>query len=152
MNTTQPALGQGSPVEKTARQIGSVSWAVFFIWVGIAILANVPWSWFFIGVGILILLSQFARWQMNVDIEVFWLACAAVFLLAGLWTLLELPWPLGAILIILLGIGLLAKTLMDIRADSDAPRRDRAQCFLVRLLQGQGRNYDIGIVRRSGSF
>ncbi len=115
MNDTQPAIGQGSPVEKTARQIGSVAWAVFFIWVGIAILANLPWAWFFIGVGILILLSQFARWQMNVEIEAFWLACAAVLLVAGVWTLLELPWPLAPILIILLGVGLLGKTLMDAR-------------------------------------
>ncbi len=117
MNSTQPAFGQGlsGAENERARQIGSVAWAVFFIWVGIAVLANVPWGWFLLGVGILVLLSQFARWQMTLDVERFWVACGAVFLAGGVWTLLELPWPLVPILIILLGVGLLGKTLVDVR-------------------------------------
>ncbi len=39
MNTPQPAA------ERSAT-IGSVAWAIFFIWVGIAMLENFPWGWF----------------------------------------------------------------------------------------------------------
>ncbi len=105
MNSTQ--LG----TEKSEK-IGSVAWAGFFIWVGTVILANLPWGWFLLGVGIIILAGQIARWLLGMEIENFWAACGAVFLAGGLWTLLNLPWPLAPILLILLGVLLLAKAVM----------------------------------------
>ncbi len=56
MNTAQPV---------TSDKIGSVAWAVFFIWAGVALLANVPWGWFLLGVGIVTLTAQIARWLLN---------------------------------------------------------------------------------------
>lgn len=55
MTSTQPAFGPRSSTETSdhARQLDSVAWAVFFIWVGIAMLADVPWGWFLLGVGAL---------------------------------------------------------------------------------------------------
>jgi len=117
MNSTQPAFGQGSSAEMSepTRQLDSVAWAVFFIWVGIAMLAEVPWGWFLLGVGVLILAAQFARWWMDIKVEGFWVACGVVFLTGGLWTLLDLPWPLAPILLILLGVTLLGKAVVDVR-------------------------------------
>ncbi len=97
--------------EKSGK-LGSVAWAVFFIWVGIATLANFPWGWFLLGVGILILATQGARWLMSMKIEGFWIACGTVFIAGGLWTLLNLPWQLAPILIILLGIVLLGRAVI----------------------------------------
>jgi hypothetical protein len=94
---------------------GAVAWATFFLWIGIVMLANVSWGWFLLGVGILTLAIQSARWQMNMKIEGFWVACGAVFLAGGLWTLLNLPWPFVPILLILLGVALLGKTVIDVR-------------------------------------
>ncbi len=113
----QPASGQGPSPEKndTARRLGSVAWAVFFIWVGIAMLGNFPWGWFLLGVGVLILPVQFARWLMAMSVEGFWVACATVFVAGGLWTLLNLPWQLAPILLILLGVALLAKAAIGVR-------------------------------------
>jgi hypothetical protein len=65
-------------------------------------------------VGIIVLAAQFTRWLMNVEIEGFWIACGAVFLAGGLWTLLDLPWPLAPILIILLGLFLLGRAIIGI--------------------------------------
>jgi hypothetical protein len=115
MNSTQPTLGEGSSAEKSEK-IGSVAWAVFFIWVGIAILTNLPWGWFLLGVAILVLATQFARWLMGMKIEGFWIACGAVFLAGSLWTLLNLPWPLAPILLILLGVVLLGKAVIGFRS------------------------------------
>ncbi len=56
--------------------------------------------------------GQFARWLMDVKIEGFWVACGGVFLIGGLWTLLDLPWPLAPTLIILLGVLLLGKAVI----------------------------------------
>ncbi len=116
MNSTQSAVSPGSSFDPgdRARQIDSVAWAVFFIWVGIAMLAQVPWGWFLIGVGALILAAQLVRWQLNMEIERFWVACATVFLIGGVWHLFDLPLPLAPILLILLGLALLGKAVARI--------------------------------------
>jgi hypothetical protein len=49
---------------------------------------------------------------MSMKIEGFWIACATVFIAAGLWTLLNLPWQLAPILIIALGVVLLGKAVI----------------------------------------
>lgn len=117
MNSTQATVGGGPSAETSerARQLGAVAWAVFFIWVGIAMLTDMPWGWSLLGVGILTLASQLARWQMDMRVEGFWVACGVVFLAAGLWTLLKLSWPLAPILIILFGAALLAKAVAGVR-------------------------------------
>ena len=111
---SQPAFNRGSSTE-SAGQIDAVAWAVFFIWVGVAMLVPVPWGWFLLGVGILILAAQFVRWQMDIKIEAFWVACGVVFFVGGLWSLLALPWPMAPILIIVLGVWLLGKAIADAR-------------------------------------
>ncbi len=114
MNGTQASLGQGSSAEtgERARQIDSVAWALFFIWVGVALLAPIPWGWFLVGVAVLILAVQLVRWQIGMMVESFWVACGAVCLAGGLWNVLELPWPLAPILLILLGVALLGKAVV----------------------------------------
>ncbi len=94
-----------------AQKLDNIAWAVFFIWVGIAMLTALSWEWFLLGVGIVILAAQFARWQIGARIEGFWVACGAIFLAGGMWTVLQLPWSLGPILLILLGVVLLGKTI-----------------------------------------
>lgn len=117
MNSTmQPAFGDRLSGDKDefARQLGNIGWAVFFIWVGIAMLAAVPWGWFFLGVGSIILATQIVRWQMDMKIEGFWVAYGVVLLVGGVWTVLDLPWSLGPILVILLGAVLLGRATMTL--------------------------------------
>ncbi len=113
MKISQSALSGGSPYETSdrARQIDSAAWAVFFIWVGIAMLANVAWGWFLAGTGILILMVQFGRWWIGAEIETFWLACGAILLAVGVWRWLDLPWPLVPLLLIILGAISLASVI-----------------------------------------
>jgi hypothetical protein len=58
MNSMQPAAEKGG-------KVSSVAWAVFFIWVGIAMLANFPWGWFPLGVGILLRDGIFCNWPVD---------------------------------------------------------------------------------------
>jgi hypothetical protein len=109
--TSAPTSGAAAATERQAGQIESATWAIFLIWVGVAMLADVPWGWFLLGTGALVTAAQFARWQMGLKIEGFWVACGAVFLAGGLWRLLELPWPLAPILLVLLGVALLCKVV-----------------------------------------
>ncbi len=112
MDNMPPLLGEGSSVSEAARRVDSVAWATFFIWVGVAMLMEVPWGWFLSGVGILTLAAQFFHWQLDRKTDRFWIACGVVFLAGGVWTLLQMQWPLAPILIILLGVALLGKALM----------------------------------------
>jgi hypothetical protein len=53
---------------------------------------------------------------MNIKIEGFWVAWGAVFLIGGLWTVLNFAsWPLAPIVLILLGVLLLGKAIISIR-------------------------------------
>ncbi len=117
MNSTQATLGERSSAEKSdrAQQLDAVAWAVFFIWVGIAMLAAIPWGWTLLGIGVLTLAPQLVRWQMELSVEGFWVACGVVFLASGVWLLLDLAWPLAPILIILFGAALLAKAVVGAR-------------------------------------
>ncbi len=101
-----------SEPNERGRQIDSVAWAVFFIWVGVAMLAEIPWGWFLIGVAALILAAGLARWQTGGTIDRFWVACGLMFLAGGLWNVLALPWPLAPILLILFGVAMLGKAVV----------------------------------------
>ena len=46
---------QNRPKKKLNRKLDAVGWGLFFIWIGIAILADVGWGVGFIGVGLIIL-------------------------------------------------------------------------------------------------
>jgi hypothetical protein len=94
-----------------SRQIDSGVWAVFFIWVGVVMLAGLPWALFLVGIGVLILGAQLARRQRNLEIETFSLVVGLIFLAAGAWDLLAMPWPLLPIVLIALGGYLLWKAV-----------------------------------------
>ena len=118
MNSVQPTSGQGSSTEKSelTGHLDPIARAIFIIWTGTAMLVAMPWGWFLVGLGILILAAQLARSRMNIKIEGFRVAWGTVFLLGGLWTVLNLAsWPLAPIVFILLGIVLLGKAVISIR-------------------------------------
>ena len=118
MNSTQPPSGQGSSTEKSelARQLDSTARAIFVIWIGIGMLLAISWGWFVVGLGILILAAQLARSQMNIKIEGVWVAWGALFLVGGLWTVLNITsWPLAPIVLVLLGMVLLGKAIISIK-------------------------------------
>jgi hypothetical protein len=94
-----------------SRQVDSVAWAVFFILIGAAMLAQIPWAWFLVALGVLVIGTQIVRWQLGLTVEAFWIACGVVFILGAAWDLLALPWPLVPVLLILLGAILLARTI-----------------------------------------
>lgn len=115
-NSTQASRGQRSSTKasKRGRQIDSVAWAIYFIWIGIVILAQISWGWSLVGVAVVILASQFVRWLMGLAIEGFWVAGGAVFLAGGLWMLLDLPGLLVPILLILVGAAIIGKLIVDV--------------------------------------
>jgi hypothetical protein len=93
------------------RRIDAAAWALFFIWVGSSILANVSWGWFLTGIGVIVLAAQVGVSRIPGEkLDSPWLICGGVFLVAGIWEILGLKWPLAPLLLILLGVGVLWRT------------------------------------------
>lgn len=97
---------QTNPTEQDelSKKFDAVGWALFFIWVGVAVLADVGWGWGLLGVAAIILGETVIRWNMSLNIEGFWVVVGLMFLAGGLWEMFQVPWPLAPILII--GCGL----------------------------------------------
>ena len=89
------------------RKLNSTGWALFFIWIGIAFLANISIGIGLLGIGIITLVMQVVRRQYNLKAEGFWVAIGILFALAGLWELFEAKIPLVPIVLIIAGITLL---------------------------------------------
>lgn len=88
-------------------KFGTVGWALFFIWVGIAFLAGFHIGVGLLGIGVITLGVQIARKQANLQLEGFWVVIGLLFLLGGLWELFEPTLPLLPILLIVAGLLLL---------------------------------------------
>ncbi len=107
-NSTKHVEGQNT-TERTdlAKKLDAAGWGLFFIWVGIAFLANFGFPVGLLGVGIITLGGQVARKYFNLKAEEFWIVVGLLFLVGGIWDLLEVKLPLVPILIILAGLGCL---------------------------------------------
>lgn len=78
--------------DPVAGTIEGTGWGLFFIWVGLCILAGLGWSVFVLGAGVLLLAGQAARWHFGLRVDRFAVLLGACFGVAGLGHLLELRW------------------------------------------------------------
>lgn len=94
-----------------ARKLDSVGWAIFFIWVGVAWIANVGFGVGLIGVAAIILGMQAMRRLMGINLEFFWIVVGIGFAIGGLWEYLDVQTPLAPIVLIIAGIALLVSVI-----------------------------------------
>lgn len=97
------------------RMLDTVGWGVFFIWVGMAFLANASWGVTLLGIGIILLGAQLARSYFSLTLNRFGLTLGILLAAAGVFRLLDIqldktPIPAWAlpILLIVLGMAILA--------------------------------------------
>ncbi len=99
------------------RKLEAISWGAFFIWIGVAFLANVGWGVGLVGVGVIALGAQVARKYFGLPVERFGLVIGIAFVLWGAWELLAIqlgkaPGGLLPILLVAVGIVLLISGLL----------------------------------------
>lgn len=97
----------------TAHKLDAFAWGLFFIWIGIAFLANLGWGIGLLGVGILILGKQMARKYTALAVEMFWVVVGLLFLLGGVWELLAVHVSLIPVVCIVAGIALLISAISE---------------------------------------
>jgi hypothetical protein len=90
-----------------ARKLDAIGWALFFIWVGIAWIANVGFGAGLLGVAAIILSMQAIRRLSGNKIEFFWIVVGLGFGIGGLWEYFDVQTPLAPIVLIIAGIALL---------------------------------------------
>ena len=95
----------------TLHKLEGLAWGLFFIWIGIALLANLGWGIALLGVGILTLGGQVARKYMGLGFETFWVTVGVFFVIAGVWMLVDVRVSLIPIFCIVAGAVLLVSAL-----------------------------------------
>jgi putative Mn2+ efflux pump MntP len=94
-----------------AIKLDAAGWGLFFIWVGVAFLADVGVGAGLVGIGIITLGGQLARRLLSVRVERLWIVVGLLFLLGGTWALFEIDVPLVPVLFIVAGAALLLSAL-----------------------------------------
>jgi hypothetical protein len=100
------------------KKLDAAGWSLFFIWIGIALLAHVGWGVGLLGVGIITLGVQAARKYFDLKLEGFWVAVGFLFVLGGFWKLMNVQLGLLPILCIVAGVALLVSMLVGKPGDS----------------------------------
>ncbi len=97
-------------------KLDAVGWGLFFIWIGIAFLADVGWGVGLLGVGMIAIGAQLARKYFGVRIEWFGLVIGIAFVVWGAWELLRIhasiPGGLAPTLCIVAGIIIVVSALL----------------------------------------
>lgn len=106
------------------RQLDTVGWALFLIWIGVAFLARLDWGWSLFGVATIILGGEAVRVFKRLPVQWFWIAAGVTCLLVAVWNLLAISRPIIPILIIALGVVLLVEAFRRPRTQHDAGRSD----------------------------
>jgi hypothetical protein len=88
----------------------AIGWALFFIWVGVAWVADVGWGIGLLGVAAITLGMQAVRKVSGVAIEGFWILVGIGFAIAGFWEFWEVQLPLAPFVLIAIGLALLLWT------------------------------------------
>lgn len=93
-----------------ARSIDAAGWALFFMWVGIALLAGFGWTVSLIGTAAIILFVQAVLFFRGERLDVFMAALGVVLLIGAIADVYGSIWTLFPALLIVVGIAMLADT------------------------------------------
>jgi hypothetical protein len=94
-----------------AHKLDAAAWGLFFVWIGVALMAGIGWGLGLLGVGAITLVGQVTRKYFGLAVEPFWVVVAFFFLLGGVGELLGLQFSLVPIMLIVAGMALLFSAL-----------------------------------------
>ena len=106
-----------------SKKLEATAWGLFFIWTGIAFLADVGWGAGLIGVGIITLGAQVARRHFALKLEGFWVVVGFLFTVGGIWELFRVQIGFMPILCIIAGFALLVSIFVGRARNSGLPDR-----------------------------
>lgn len=99
-----------------AHKVDAAAWGLFFIWVGVALIAGLGWGIGLLGIGVIALGAQVVRKALGLGVEGFWIVAGVLFLLGGVWDLLGIRFSLVPLVLIAAGIALFLSAMRKVRA------------------------------------
>lgn len=105
----------GNP-SMVAHKLDAAAWGLFFVWAGVALIADIGWGVGLLGVGVITLGAQVARKSFGLAAEGFWIVVGLLFALGGVWELLGVQFSLVPIVLIAAGAALLLSTMRRVNA------------------------------------
>jgi hypothetical protein len=114
--STQPTENQDEKKIALDKRLDAIGWALFLIMIGGLWLApegSVPEGTWLIGTGVIILGLMVIRYLYGVKINAFWLVLGFVALAFGISSVYGLNIPVLPILIIIIGINIILKPLLQ---------------------------------------
>ena len=93
------------------KKLAAIGWGLFFLWVGIALLAGVPTGVGLLVVSAIILGMQVARRTFGLALEGFWIVVGIAFALGGFGALVEVNVPILPLVLVAAGVLLLLSVL-----------------------------------------
>lgn len=88
------------------RQINSVAWGLFFVWLGVVWFAALDWYWGMVGVGLIFLGEAVIEGARDLKISGVSVMFGMLFLAGGVWGLSTSPFALLPALFVLFGIAM----------------------------------------------
>jgi len=88
-------------------RLDALGWGLFFVWVGVALMAKFGWGLGLLGVGVITLVGQVARKHFGLAVERFWIVVGVFLVLGGVWDVVGLQFSLVPVILIAAGMTLL---------------------------------------------
>lgn len=105
---------EGNPKD-IARKLDALGWGVFFVWIGIVLMAGFSAGWTLTGIGLIILTVQAARTASGLKLETFWVVVGGCFLLGGIGQIANARIGLVPVFLILAGLAVIVTTFWPAR-------------------------------------
>ncbi len=99
-------------------RLDAVGWALFFIWIGVAWIAEVGIGIALLGVAAITLAMQLLRKRRGLKVEIFWVVAGVALGIGGLWEFFDIQMPLAPLVLIIAGIALLVWQFAPWRKES----------------------------------
>jgi hypothetical protein len=98
---------------KVERRLDAIGWGLFFIWIGVALLAQLGWGVGLLGVGVLALGGQGARIWFGLKMDGFGIGFGVVLVVAGICHLLDIRRDLTPVMCVVAGLALVISALVN---------------------------------------
>lgn len=94
-----------------AGRVDAAGWGLFFVWVGVVLIAHLGWGMGLLGVGGITVGVQLARKLVGLAAEPFWLAVGFLFVAGSVAEFMKLEFSLLPFVLIVAGLALLVSAL-----------------------------------------
>jgi hypothetical protein len=95
----------------TALRLDTAALALFFIWVGVALLGKWGFGVGLVGVGVIALAHQGTRSLFKLKVQGFWIFVGLLLVMGGLWQTFQAKFEFGPFVLILAGLALLVSAI-----------------------------------------